>query len=82
MHDLANLDTLIYNRNKDVGFNHAKDISRPFKCLQEVLDWCTAECKPGWRWQLVDTPSDIRDGRYIFFFNDEKDYCAFCLKWG
>ena len=82
MHLQSNLDTLIYDRNKDAGFNHAKDIHKPFGKLQEILDWAKDNCKPGWRWQLVDTPSDIRDGRYIFFFNDEKDYFAFCLKWG
>lgn len=82
MHTLANLDNLIYNHNKGQRFDYAKDISKPFGKLQEILDWTKANCKPDWRWQLVDTPSDIRPGRYIFFFNDERDYFAFCLKWG
>ena len=82
MHRLANLDNLIYDYNKNLSFDYAKDISKPFGKLQEILDWSKSNCKPGWRWQLVDTPSDIRDGRYIFYFNDEKDYFAFCLKWG
>ena len=64
------------------GFKHAKLIRRPFHGLAPVLDWCKAECEPGWRWQLMDTPSDIRDGEYIFYFNNEKDYFLFCLKWG
>ena len=81
MHKLANLDSLIYHHD-DVSFKHAKEISRPFQGLQAVLDWCKTECEPGWRWQLVDTPSDIRPGRYIFYFNDSKDYFAFLLKWG
>ena len=80
MHKLANLDTLTYI-NSGEKFNHAKEIHRPFKGLQQVLDWCASECVPGWRWQLVDTPSDIRDGRYIFYFNNTKDYTNFLLKW-
>jgi len=75
------LESLIYHNDRD-SFKHAKEISRPFHGLGEVLEWCKTECKPGWKWQLVDTPSDIRNGRYIFFFNDEKDYFGFCLKWG
>ena len=81
MNTINNLDTLIYHKDRD-GFKHAKEISRPFQGLGEVLEWCKTECKPGWRWQLIDTPSDIRDGRYIFFFNDEQDFFIFCLKWG
>jgi len=64
------------------SFNFAKEIHKPFHGLSPVLDWCKSECVPGWRWQLVDTPSDIRDGRYIFFFDNEADFFAFCLKWG
>jgi len=63
------------------SFDHAVEINKAYKCLEPVLDWCKSECKPGWKWQLVNTSSDVRDGRYIFFFNDEKDYLAFCLKW-
>lgn len=81
MHTLANLDTLIYNKDKKLCFAYAKDISKPFGKLQEILDWAKINCKPGWKWQLVDPPSDIRPGRYIFFFNNERDYFAFCLKW-
>ena len=64
------------------SFNFAKEIHKPFQGLAPVLDWCKAECDPGWCWQLVDTPSDIRDGRYIFYFDNEADFFAFCLKWG
>jgi len=63
------------------GFNFAKEIHKPYLGLAPVLDWCKEECEPGWRWQLVDTPSDIRDGRYIFYFNNETDYLNFLLKW-
>jgi len=67
---------------KGESFKFAKEIHKPFHGLNPVLDWCKQECEPGWRWQLVDTPSDIRDGRYIFYFNDHQDYINFLLKWG
>jgi hypothetical protein len=35
-----------------------------------------------WRWQLIDTSSDQRPGRYIFYFDREQDLCTFVLKWG
>jgi len=64
------------------SFNHAVEINKPFKGLEPILCWCRSECRGHWKWQLVDTPSDIRNGRYIFYFMDEKDYFAFQLKWG
>jgi len=64
------------------SFKHAREINRPFHGLSPVLEWCKTECHPGWKWQLVDTPSDIRDGRYIFYFNNKQDYTNFLLKWG
>lgn len=74
------LKDLIISSNEK--FSHACEIHKPFQGLAPVVDWCKTECEPGWRWQLVDTPSDTRDGRYIFYFNNERDYFAFCLKWG
>ena len=64
------------------SFRHAREIHRPFQGLAPVLDWCKSECEPGWKWQLVDTPSDLRDGRYIFYFDNQQDYTNFLLKWG
>jgi hypothetical protein len=34
-----------------------------------------------WRWQLIDTSTDQRPGRYVFYFDNNKDYFAFVLKW-
>jgi len=64
------------------SFRHAREIHKPFNGLSPVLEWCKTECHPGWKWQLVDTPSDIRNGRYIFYFNNSQDYTNFLLKWG
>ena len=63
------------------SFNHAQEIVKPFGMLEAVLDWCKNELVFDWRWQLVEMSSDIKPGRYIFYFDDERDYLAFVLKW-
>lgn len=63
------------------SFNHACEISKPFGIIESVLDWCKSELRDEWRWQLVDVSSDIRPGRYIFYFDGERDYLAFVMKW-
>ena len=69
-----------WSRDK-ASFNHAKEISKPFGEIEYVLDWCKSELVNEWRWQLVDVSSDIRPGRYIFYFDDERDCLAFVMKW-
>jgi hypothetical protein len=63
------------------SFNHAQEIVKPFGMIEQVLDWCKHELRAEWRWQLITMSSDIAPGRYIFFFDDERDYLAFVLKW-
>lgn len=63
------------------SFNHACEIHKPFGALENVLNWCKGELTADWRWQLVDVSSDIRPGRYIFYFDSERDYLAFVMKW-
>lgn len=67
-------------RNKE-SFNFACEIYKPFGQLDSVLDWCKSELQKEWRWQLIRPSSDIQPGRYIFFFDNEKDYLCFILKW-
>lgn len=64
------------------SFEHAKEIRKPWGALEPVLDWCKTEMQADWRWQLVEMSSDIQDGRYIFYFDNEQDFCTFVLKWG
>ena len=64
------------------GFRYAKEIYKPYGTLDEVLKWCKAELTEDWRWQMVDMSSHQQPGRYIFYFDGERDYLAFCLKWG
>ena len=63
------------------SFSFACEISKPFGALDAVLDWCKSELRYDWRWQLIKQSSDIQPGRYCFFFDNERDYLCFLLKW-
>ena len=61
------------------SFPYAREISRPG--LDNVLEWCKSELVDNWKWQLVDVSSAQQPGRYIFYFDSDRDCCAFSLKW-
>ena len=63
------------------SFNHALSITRPFGQIDRVIEWCRTELIDEWRWQVVETSSDIRPGRYIFYFDSDRDAAAFALYW-
>ena len=69
-----------YMRDKD-SFTHAHEISKEFGVLEHVLDWCKEQLAADWRWQLREVSSEHRPGRYIFYFDSERDYLAFIMKW-
>ena len=69
-----------YARDRD-SFCHAQEVTKPFGVLESVLDWCKEELSAEWRWQLLEVSSDNRPGRYIFYFDSERDYLAFVMKW-
>jgi hypothetical protein len=69
-----------FMRDKD-SFDHAQEIVKPFGVIEHVLNWCKIELRGEWRWQLLEMSSDIKPGRYCFFFDDERDYLAFLMKW-
>jgi hypothetical protein len=71
---------MVFERCRD-SFNHAQEISKEFGVLEHVLDWCKEELSSEWRWQLWEVSSDRRPGRYCFFFDSERDYLAFIMKW-
>ena len=93
--DLANLDdaafAAIYKEFLEYGVlifpdqNLSDEAQAQFALrfgeIERVLDWCKSEVSHDWRWQLVDVSSDIRPGRYIFYFDSERDYLAFTMKW-
>jgi hypothetical protein len=70
-----------FNRKKD-SFSFAKEVTRPWGGLDPILSWCKSELQHDWRWQVVDMVNDRQPGRYIFYFDNERDYLAFVLKWG
>ena len=63
------------------SFAHACEIQKPWGVIDDIIAWCKAELQDDWRWQLVDTSTDQRPGRYVFYFDNNKDYFAFVLKW-
>jgi hypothetical protein len=73
-------ETLFEIRKGD-SFSHAREIHKPFGELDRVLAWCKTELLDEWRWQLVEVSTDKRPGRYIFYFDSERDYFAFTLYW-
>ena len=63
------------------SFTHAQEIARPFGQIDRVIEWCKTELVGDWRWQVVTTSSDRAPGRYIFYFDSDRDAAAFALFW-
>lgn len=74
-------DHPLVQRSKE-SFAHALEITKPFGGLDQVIAWAKSEMSGDWRWQVIEMSSDVRPGRYIFYFDSERDYLAFTLKWG
>jgi hypothetical protein len=86
----AEVDTQIAGADNKIGawnprdktsFNYAREITKPWGVLELVLAWCKQELQEDWRWQLVEMSTDQRPGRYIFYFDSDRDCCSFVLKW-
>jgi hypothetical protein len=63
------------------SFTHAQEIARPFGQIDRIIEWCKTELVGDWRWQVVTTSSDRAPGRYIFYFDSDRDAAAFALFW-
>lgn len=70
-----------YQKRAQDSFSYAKEISKPWGGVDSVISWCKTELTGEWRWQLLEMSSDQRPGRYIFYFDSDRDCCAFTLKW-
>jgi len=80
---LGHVETMlrqIDHRTQD-SFAHARTISKPWGDLESVLTWCKTELVEDWRWQLIDMASGQQAGRYIFYFDSDRDAMVFALKW-
>jgi hypothetical protein len=62
-------------------FPYSREVTKPFGIVDDIIVWCKSELVGEWRWQLVEISSDQRPGRYIFFFDSERDLFAFTLRW-
>ena len=69
------------NWRSEESFPFARGVTFPYGFVDQVLRWCKSECQGDWRWQLIESSSDVRPGRYVFYFDREQDCCAFTLKW-
>ena len=63
------------------SFDYAQEIARPFGQVDRVIEWCKTELTGDWRWQVVTSSSDRAPGRYIFYFDSDRDAAAFALFW-
>ena len=63
------------------SFHYAQEIARPFGQIDRIIEWCKTELIGDWRWQVVTTSSDRAPGRYIFYFDSDRDAAAFALFW-
>ena len=75
------LEERVIDSRRRESFPYSREIAKPFGKLDHVLDWCKTELVGDWRWQLVDVSSDRRPGRYVFYFDTERDFFAFVLQW-
>jgi hypothetical protein len=76
----TDLPPMTWQRDRN-SFHHAVEIVKAFGVIETVLNWCKSELLGEWRWQLIEMSSDIKPGRYCFFFDNERDYLAFVMKW-
>jgi hypothetical protein len=63
------------------GFKYAKTISKPKGTIDAIVDWCKQETTGEWRWQLAYISTFDHPGEYIFYFDSERDYLSFLMKW-
>ena len=75
------LEERVIDSRRRESFPYSREIAKPFGKLDHVLDWCKTELVGDWRWQVVTSSSDRAPGRYIFYFDSDRDAAAFALFW-
>lgn len=63
------------------SFHYAITVEKTYGILDDILDWCRANMLADWRWQLIHPSSEHLPGRYTFYFDSDRDCCAFKLRW-
>jgi hypothetical protein len=74
-------DTAVFAERQKNSFAHHKEITKPFGSLDSIISWCKTELVAEWRWELIEVSTDQRPGRYVFYFDSERDLFAFVLHW-
>jgi hypothetical protein len=74
------LATALPDREKN-SFAYHKEITKPFGGLDNIISWCKTELLDEWRWELIEISTHQRPGRYVFYFDSERDLFAFVLHW-
>jgi hypothetical protein len=69
------------DRRSQTSFQHMIEVVKPFGVLDTILAWCRDNLQSEWGWVLVNPSSDIVPGLYRFYFDSERDYLTFVLKW-
>ena len=76
------MKTIDVNRiRQQDSFQHACRIQKKYGILDGILSWCKTSLTSEWRWQLISVSSNDGPGDYIFYFDSERDYLAFVMKW-
>lgn len=63
------------------SFAYTVDLTKPAGMIDHVLEWSREELSHEWRWTLVEVSAVHKPGRYTFYFDSERDYFAFIIKW-
>jgi hypothetical protein len=79
-HRITGKHDIFIDRDR-TSFAYAQSIEKPYGSLDLVLEWCKSELRHDWRWQMIEMAGTERPGRYIFYFDSDKDCMAFSLKW-
>ena len=62
-------------------YPYTLEISKKLGKLDEVITWSKQELEHEWRWILDETGGGDGLWKYRFFFQSERDMCAFTMKW-
>lgn len=66
---------------RDTAYPYCLEIAKPLGKLDEILTWSKSELVGDWVWSLDESGGGDRPWLYRFFFVNERDMCAFTLKW-
>ena len=75
------IDHGLFDVRAKESFLFSMEISKPYGHIDDILIWSKSELLGAWRWQLIDVSTDHRPGRYVWYFDLDRDYFAFTLKW-